>query len=170
MTSRLTGRAPRPDLNIFRPYSVVNGTTVLVRPVYPTAAGLLLANNFMGCYMQAETLLHSRLMEVSSYLHSNAIMAYSAFVSPSSRPLIEAGQAKCPLHGNVATIAARRFCVTSISTDCLIMGQATCPLCCNMTSSCLQRELLQETIRTHMFPSLSLVISSFPHHSAHSII
>ncbi|MCJ1342939.1 hypothetical protein MMC31_001128, partial [Peltigera leucophlebia] len=34
---------------------------------------------YLGCSMQAETLLQSRLVEVSSYLHSDTITAHSDF-------------------------------------------------------------------------------------------
>lgn len=91
--------------------------------------------------MQAETLLQLRLVGVLLYLHSDIVTAHSGFASTSLRPLIAVGQAMCPLHSNVAssspldTIAARKICVSSISADCLIASQATCPLCCNMAFS-----------------------------------
>ena len=132
----------------------------------------------VGCSMQAQTLLQSRLLEVSSYLHSNTITAHSGFASPPLRPLIAACEATCPLHCNVASSGwqssrynhGSEICVTLISADCFTPCQAACPLRCNMASSCRQRVLLREIIRTHMFPSMSLVISSFTHHSAHRIV
>ena len=45
-----------------------------------------------------------------------------------------------------------------------------CSLRCNMASSCRQRGLLREVSRTHLFPSLSLVVSAFTHHSVHRIV
>ena len=129
--------------------------------------------------MQAETLLQSRLVEVLSYLHSDIITAHSGFASPPSRPLIAAGQATCPLHCNVASSGwqSSRYNHGSEILRHLNLGrlfhsvcQAACPLCCNMASSCRQRGLLREIIRTHIFPSMSLVISLFTHHSAHRIV
>ncbi len=63
------------------------------------------------------------------------------------------------------TTAARRFCATSISADCLTASQAACSLCANMASSCRQRGLLREIIRTHMS---SLIVSR--HQLVHSSI
>ena len=65
--------------------------------------GKVASSGWLGCFMQAETMLQSRLQEVSSYLHSDTITAHSGFASPPSRPFIAAGLATCPLHGNVAS-------------------------------------------------------------------
>ena len=128
--------------------------------------------------MQVETLLQLRLVKVSSYLHSDTITPHSGLPHLHRscslrlvrlRVLFTAMWLR-QVDSLPDTITAWRFCVTLISADCFTPCQAACPLRCNMASSCRQRVLLREIIRTHMFPSMSLVISSFTHHSAHRIV
>ena len=95
------------------------------------------------------------------YCNRDSLRFRSGFASPPLR-LFQVGSPP-------DTITARRFCVTSILAACFTAGQAACPFCCNMASLRWQKGLLRETIRTHMFSSIFLVISSFTHHSAHRI-
>ena len=50
----------------------------LPTPQYPLSfPPILRPHRYLGCSMQAETLLQSRLVEVSSYLHTDTITAHS---------------------------------------------------------------------------------------------
>ncbi len=149
----------------------------------------------LGCSMQAETPLRSRLVEVLSYLHSNTITAHSwvvlckrrlcynqgswrfrrTFIPIQSRlivvlPHLYRGRSLRLVRLRVLfiatwllqfgslpdTIAARRFCATSISADCPTAGQAVCPLCCNRAFSYQQRGLLREIIKNPHVPLLEM--------------